>query len=193
MADVLCVQVNHRGGLRLSVESDQVRVQTQWSKCIIPNPGTCILVRIINIQLSHSVIRAFFSFRHHRLPTATGPNPNPATRLNSQPNPISNHQRFGLGAFPANDDGDDSRSRKGSQSMVQRAPLHPRLPQVSLQPRRIDDDDCMYVSLYNIHLISFNLLYPPSTSPPLPSPSFLFPHILTLYTPLIHSFFNLHI
>ncbi|KAL5503999.1 HUS1 [Sanghuangporus vaninii] len=37
MADVLCVQANHRGGLRLSVESDQVRVQTQWSKCIIPN------------------------------------------------------------------------------------------------------------------------------------------------------------
>ncbi|KAL5526705.1 HUS1 [Sanghuangporus sanghuang] len=37
MADVLCVQANRRGGLRLSVESDQVRVQTQWSKCIIPN------------------------------------------------------------------------------------------------------------------------------------------------------------
>ncbi|KAL5525912.1 hypothetical protein ACEPAG_7250 [Sanghuangporus baumii] len=37
MADVLRVQANHRGGLRLSVESDQVRVQTQWSKCIIPN------------------------------------------------------------------------------------------------------------------------------------------------------------
>ncbi|KAL5485879.1 HUS1 [Sanghuangporus weigelae] len=40
MADVLCVQANHRGGLRLSVESDQVRVQTQWSKCIIPNLGS---------------------------------------------------------------------------------------------------------------------------------------------------------
>ena len=146
MADVLCVQVNHRGGLRLSVESDQVRVQTQWSKCIIPNPGTCTFVRIINKkQLSHSVIRAFFSFRHHRLPTATArpnPNPNPSSRLNSQPNPISNHKRFGLGAFPDDDD-DHSRSRKGSQPMVQRAPLHPCLPQVSLQPRRVDDNDCM--------------------------------------------------
>ncbi|EJD06814.1 cell cycle checkpoint [Fomitiporia mediterranea MF3/22] len=37
MADVLGIYANHKGGLRLTVESDQVRVKTEWSKCIIPN------------------------------------------------------------------------------------------------------------------------------------------------------------
>ncbi|THH04255.1 hypothetical protein EW145_g5652, partial [Phellinidium pouzarii] len=40
MADVLGVHASHRGALRLSVASDQVHVETQWTKCVIPNMAT---------------------------------------------------------------------------------------------------------------------------------------------------------
>ncbi|KAH8118180.1 cell cycle checkpoint [Phellopilus nigrolimitatus] len=40
MADVLGVHASRRGALRLSVAADAVRVETQWTRCTIPNMAT---------------------------------------------------------------------------------------------------------------------------------------------------------
>ena len=39
LADVMSVQANREGDLRLSVDTDEVKVDTQWTKCVIPNMG----------------------------------------------------------------------------------------------------------------------------------------------------------
>ena len=39
LADVLTVQANRAGELRLSVDTDEVKVDTQWTNCVIPNMG----------------------------------------------------------------------------------------------------------------------------------------------------------
>ena len=37
LADVISISANRKGVIRLAVESDQARVETQWTKCAIPN------------------------------------------------------------------------------------------------------------------------------------------------------------
>jgi len=36
LSEVLALQANHRGDVRLSVSTDHVTVDTQWTKCILP-------------------------------------------------------------------------------------------------------------------------------------------------------------
>jgi len=40
MSEVLAVRANRAGDLRLSVSTETVKVDTQWSKCTIPNMAT---------------------------------------------------------------------------------------------------------------------------------------------------------
>ena len=40
LSDVFAVQANKAGSLRLSVLTDDVKVDTQWNKCVVPNMVT---------------------------------------------------------------------------------------------------------------------------------------------------------
>lgn len=44
MSDVMAIQANHLGNLRLSVYTDAVKVDTQWSNCVIPNFGELLSI-----------------------------------------------------------------------------------------------------------------------------------------------------
>ncbi|TDL25549.1 cell cycle checkpoint [Rickenella mellea] len=51
MSDVMMIEANHLGDLKISVENDDVMVDTKWTKCTIPTMGESIHVTFDSLTL----------------------------------------------------------------------------------------------------------------------------------------------